>query len=105
MLKSLEWQENLRLSIKVEEGVYPISQMRKNYLFEVFGVFASDGDWVGVDLNKVAVLLAIFFPQKMLKIFLRAFFQASQLRQMHGLWRSVCYRRYLALQEILGRNS
>lgn len=39
----------------------------KNYLLAVFDVFASDGDWAGVDLNKVAVLFAIFFSTENVK--------------------------------------
>ncbi len=29
MLKSLRWQEDLVLSVKIEEGMYVVAQMRK----------------------------------------------------------------------------
>ena len=66
-MKSLKWQENLVLSIQVEEDLYAISQMRKNHLLEVFDVFSSNGDWTGVDLNKVDVLFTIFVSIKNIK--------------------------------------
>ncbi|BDM22769.1 MULTISPECIES: hypothetical protein [Pseudomonas] len=72
MLKSLMWQEGLVLSIKVEEGLYLIAQMRSNHLLEVFNIFESDDDWAGVDLNDVDVLFAIFvFIKNIKKIFSR----------------------------------
>lgn len=67
MLKSLKWQEGLVVSIKVEEGYYAISQMRNNHLLEVFDIFSSNDDWVGVDLNNIDLLFTIFVSIKNIK--------------------------------------
>jgi len=67
MLRCPKWQEGLILSIKVEEGLYAISQMRNNYLLEVFDVFMGDDSWGGVDLNKTDVLFTIFVSIKNIK--------------------------------------
>lgn len=67
MLKSLKWQEGLVLSIKVEEGLFVVAQMRKNHLLEVFNIFRSTDDWSGIDLNKVDVLFAVFVSIKNIK--------------------------------------
>lgn len=67
MLKYLKWQDGLILSIKVKEDLYAISQMRANYLLEVFDIFVSDDDWSGVNLNKTNVLFTIFVSVKNIK--------------------------------------
>ncbi|WP_152645538.1 hypothetical protein [Pseudomonas sp. 10-1B] len=67
MLKSLKWQEGLVLSVKIEEGLYTIAQMRSNYLLEVFDLFRIDDDWRGVDLNSVDVLFTIVVSIKNIK--------------------------------------
>ncbi|MBG6128285.1 hypothetical protein IWW33_005024 [Pseudomonas sp. BG2dil] len=71
MLKSLKWQDGLILSIKVKEDLYAISQMRANYLLEVFDIFVSDDDWSGVNLNKTNVLFTIFVSIKNIKKYFR----------------------------------
>ena len=64
MLKSLKWQEGLILSFEIEKGIYAISQMRENYLLEVFNIFAEEDKWEGVDLNGVELLFTIFVSIK-----------------------------------------
>lgn len=67
MLKSLKWQEGLVLSIKADEGLYVIAQMRNNHLLEIFNIFRSDDGWADVDLNNVDVLFTIFVSIKNIK--------------------------------------
>ena len=67
MLKSLKWQEGLVLSIKVEEGLFVVAQMRNNHLLEVFNTFKSNDDWRGIDLNKVDGLFTVFVSIKNIK--------------------------------------
>ncbi|MFQ6573762.1 hypothetical protein [Pseudomonas sp. UM16] len=67
MLRALKWQEGLVLSIKVEDGVFAIAQMRNNYLLEVFDVFREEDNWEGVDLNRLDVLFTIFVSVKNIK--------------------------------------
>ncbi|MFJ4068954.1 hypothetical protein ACIPW4_27285 [Pseudomonas sp. NPDC089996] len=67
MLKSLKWEEGLVLSVKVEEGVYTIAQMRSNHLLEVFNIFRDEDDWDDIDLNDVDLLFAIFVSIKNIK--------------------------------------
>ncbi|WP_258197047.1 hypothetical protein [Pseudomonas entomophila] len=64
MVKSLKWQEGLVLSFEIEKGIYAISQMRENYLLEIFDMFAEEDEWKGIDLNSVDVLFAIFVSIK-----------------------------------------
>lgn len=67
MLKSLKWQEGLVLSVKVEEGLYTIAQMRSDYLLEIFDIFRFDDDWRGADLNGANVLFTIVVSIKNIK--------------------------------------
>lgn len=69
MLKSLKWQEGLVLSVKVEEGLYTIAQMRSDYLLEIFDIFRFDDDWRGADLNGANVLFTIVVSIKTLRKF------------------------------------
>jgi len=67
MLKSLKWQEGLVLSIKVDEGLYAVAQMRNNHLLEIFNIFRSDDGWKDIDLNNVDKLFTIFVSIKNIK--------------------------------------
>lgn len=55
----------------MKEDLYAISQMRANYLLEVFDIFVSDDDWSGVNLNKTNVLFTIFVSIKNIKKYFR----------------------------------
>lgn len=67
MLKSLKWEANQVLSVKVSDNLFTLAQMRMNYLMEFFDVFRSDEDWVEVDLNKEKIIFCIFVSTKNLK--------------------------------------
>ncbi|AMB86293.1 hypothetical protein AWM79_13665 [Pseudomonas agarici] len=67
MLKSLKWEENQVLSVKVGDNLFTLAQMRINYLMEFFDVFRSNENWGEVDLNKEKIIFCIFVSTKNLK--------------------------------------
>lgn len=67
MFRSLKWQENRLLSVKVSDNLFTLAQMRVNYLMEFFDVFRSDEQWQGTDLNNENMLFCIFVATNNLK--------------------------------------
>ncbi|MNJ36630.1 hypothetical protein D3C77_314250 [compost metagenome] len=67
MLKTVKWQKDLVVSIKVEGGLFVLAQMRDNHLLEIFDLFSEDDDWEGLDLNGQDVLFTIFVSLKNIK--------------------------------------
>lgn len=64
MLKKIQWEEGLVLSVKVRDDLFTLAQMRVNHLVEFFDVFRCDENWGGVDLNNEKIVFCIFVSTK-----------------------------------------
>lgn len=67
MAKRISWKHNNVVSLKLREGLYTLGQMLGQATMRFYKVTSPDGDWAGVDLNKVEPLFTLFIGNVVLQ--------------------------------------
>ncbi|MED5609457.1 hypothetical protein VV867_17295 [Pseudomonas sp. JH-2] len=78
-MKSVKWVEDQILSIKIDEGIYSLAQMRKNSLMEFFDVRRDSDTWKNIDLNKENIIFCLFVTEKKIKPIFSSIVDASKV--------------------------
>jgi hypothetical protein len=79
MLKKLTWKDGAVFSLKLNDDLYSLCQMRNGSVMEFFARCAADDAWSNVDLNRERVLCQYFVAENRLKPLFAREIEASEL--------------------------
>lgn len=67
MKSKIKWADGVIISIKINDELFTIAQVRGNHFLQFFNIKNKTGEWTGIDLNQEDPIFCIMVAEKKIK--------------------------------------